>query len=48
LTREALNLIGSGYRFPIARIRRELGFEPPIAYERALPAIEAGLRKSGA
>jgi nucleoside-diphosphate-sugar epimerase len=48
LTREALNLIGSGYRFPIARIRRELGFEPPIAYEEALPAIEAGLRKSGA
>lgn len=48
LTREALNLLASGHRFPIARIRRELGFEPLIRYEQALPAIEAGLREGAA
>jgi len=47
LTREALNLIGSHHRVPIAKARAELGYEPPVSYEQGLERIADYLREIG-
>ncbi|MGZ6123519.1 MAG: NAD-dependent epimerase/dehydratase family protein [Myxococcales bacterium] len=44
LTYEALNIVGSDNRIPIARVQRELGFAPVISYDEALRGIESWLR----
>ena len=43
VTRESLNLVASNARVPIARIRRELGFEPRFDYADGLAEIAAYL-----
>ncbi|MBI4954677.1 MAG: NAD-dependent epimerase/dehydratase family protein [Myxococcales bacterium] len=43
VTREAVNLVGSHFRVPVARIRRELGFEPGTSYERGMEEVAAYL-----
>ncbi len=44
ITHEALNLVGSHHRVPIGRARRELGYEPGVAYAEGLAAVAASLR----
>ena len=44
LTREALNLVASNHRVPIARARQELGYAPRVTYDDALAEIAASLR----
>lgn len=43
LTREALNLLGSDLRIPIARAREELRFQPFFPYDEALRGIDGYL-----
>lgn len=45
VTREALNLVSSHHRIPIDRARRELGFEPKVAYEEGMARVKASLSK---
>ena len=39
ITREALNLVGSHHRVPIAKARADLGYEPRVDYKTAMSAI---------
>jgi nucleoside-diphosphate-sugar epimerase len=48
LTLEALNLVGSNHRVPIARAARELGFAPHVSYPEALAEIAEAVSAPGA
>lgn len=39
LTREALNLVGSHHRIPIAKARNELGYEPRVSYKQGMVEV---------
>lgn len=44
VTREALNLVGSEHRIPIAKAKRELGYEARVNYEHGLAEVQKSLR----
>ena len=46
LTCEALNLVGSHHRVPIARARRELGYAPGVDYETGMRAVARYLEQA--
>jgi nucleoside-diphosphate-sugar epimerase len=39
ITREALNLIGSEHRVPIARARRDLGYAPRVSFDEGMKRV---------
>ena len=45
LTYEAFNLVGHPTKFPIDRIKRELGYQPVVTYEQALVEIKDYLQE---
>jgi 2-alkyl-3-oxoalkanoate reductase len=47
ITREAFNLTRANLRVPIARARRELGYEPTVSYDQAMLRIRAYLAERG-
>jgi nucleoside-diphosphate-sugar epimerase len=47
ITREALNLVGSNHRVPIARARADLGYEPLVTYKQAMAEIAQYLEARG-
>ena len=48
ITREALNLVGSHFRVPIGRARRELGYEPPVSYHEGMRQVAGYLKEKHA
>jgi short-subunit dehydrogenase len=47
VTREALNLVGSDNRFPVDRVRLELGYEPKVSYAEGLERTREYLERNG-
>ncbi len=47
ITAEALNLVGSDNRIPIERAKKELGYEPRVAYAEGLRRIKEAMARGG-
>lgn len=45
LTRMAVELLGTNQGFPIAKARRELGYEPAVDFDEGMRRVEAWLRQ---